>query len=81
MAIDQTSEATTYRDILAHLGHKIVAVMYGAGFMASVAIECETCGCVLLSAEREEALDASKERAWKAALAKLSPDERRALGF
>ena len=52
MAIDLTSEATTYRSIQDHIGHEIVAVMYGGG--VSVAIECETCGCVLLSAENEE---------------------------
>jgi hypothetical protein len=54
MAIDQTSEATTYRDIKEHLGHHIVAVCYGTAEqeVVSVAIECETCGCVLLSADQ-----------------------------
>lgn len=41
-----------YPDLLPHIGHKIACVGYGAGYKSeppdNVAIECETCGEVLI---------------------------------
>ena len=41
----------SYDDLKAHFGHKIVCVTYGD---QNVAVECETCGEVLLSFDRDE---------------------------
>ena len=38
-----------FAKIKEHIGHKIVAVMYGN---QNVAIECETCNCVIIDADR-----------------------------
>ena len=37
--------AHTYKDLLAHVGHKIECVVYGDN--DNVAVECVTCGVVL----------------------------------
>lgn len=50
MAIDLSSEAAMYQDLREHVGHELELVMYARG--ANVAIECVTCGTVLLSADR-----------------------------
>lgn len=44
--------AHTYEDLAEHVGHEIVCVEYGDG--ANVAVECETCGTVLLDFDKEE---------------------------
>lgn len=44
----------TYRKIREHIGHQIVVVGYAhepAGFR-NVAVECETCSCVIVDADR-----------------------------
>jgi len=43
MAIDLTNG---HAELLEHVGHKISCVSYANG--ENVAIECETCGCVLV---------------------------------
>ena len=49
MSIDISTSARMYRDIHKHTGHKLECVSYGNG--VNVAIECVTCGCVLLDAD------------------------------
>lgn len=45
-----------------HVGHDIVCVYYGdPDDPADVCIECETCGCVLVSAEDYDELDLGNE--------------------
>lgn len=51
--------ANNFDELSGHVGHKIECVKYAAGFEhegdpANVAIECETCGVVLLSFDKEE---------------------------
>ena len=48
-----------FEELLAHVGHKIVCVAYGReheyeGDPENVAVECETCGEVLLDFNRPE---------------------------
>ncbi len=52
MAIDLTNG---YKELLEHRGHKIVCVSYGSmdGEPVNVAIECETCNCVLVEFDRD----------------------------
>lgn len=50
MAINLTNNA--YQQIAHHVGHKIVCVQYADGW--NVAIECETCGTVLLDADKDQ---------------------------
>lgn len=41
-----------FRKLAPHVGHKIVCVSYGnKEETADICIECEDCGCVLVSAE------------------------------
>ena len=41
-----------YEKLRAHIGHNVVCVAYGdIDNPADVCIECEDCGCVLISAE------------------------------
>ena len=50
MGIDLSEGGRGYEDLLRHAGHKIVCVRYGNGPSPyTVAIECETCGKVLVS--------------------------------
>lgn len=46
---------STMRDLLQHVGHKLSCVYYGENKKnaVDVAIECETCGVVLLDIERQ----------------------------
>ena len=52
--------ANCFKDLLGHVGHKIRCVTYGDGNLAperqedaeNVALECETCGMVLLDFNR-----------------------------
>jgi hypothetical protein len=53
MAIDLSENGEGFNDLKAHIGHKIVCVNYGVGddehfSTTNVAIECETCNCVLV---------------------------------
>jgi len=44
--------------LIGHIGHKIVCVAYGdIDDPRDVCIECETCGCVLVSAENYDEVD------------------------
>lgn len=52
MAINTEDPRACYEDIAAHVGHQLAAVRYGGG--VNVAIECETCGQVLLDADEPE---------------------------
>lgn len=55
MAVNLTSNDTIYAGLLEHKYHRIVCVTYGfGGEDINVAIECETCGEVLLSADRPD---------------------------
>jgi hypothetical protein len=50
---------SNYKELLKHLGHKIVCVSYGPCAFGTeepvnVAIECKTCSEVLLDYDREE---------------------------
>ena len=40
-----------YDKIRDHVGHEVVCVSYGGG--VNVAVECETCGVVIIDADRE----------------------------
>lgn len=41
-----------------HIGHRIVCVGYGDSVdPANVAVECDTCGCVLIDFDKDEAVD------------------------
>ena len=46
-----------------HIGHKIACVGYGGlvDNLADICIECEDCGCVLISVETLEAEEEDKE--------------------
>ncbi len=48
--------ASNYNELREHIGHDIVCVAYGENGEdpANVAIECETCNCVLLDYDIEE---------------------------
>lgn len=53
MSVDLTSNDTIYKDLSEHKHHRIVCVAYGfGGEDINIAIECETCSEVLLSADR-----------------------------
>ena len=52
MAINLSDAITVYAGLAEHVGHQIVCVDYAGG--ENVAIECETCGCVLIDADRPE---------------------------
>ena len=55
MAIDLSENGEGYNDLKAHIGHKIKCVCYGKKKdPVNVAIECETCGCVLVDFEKPE---------------------------
>jgi hypothetical protein len=57
MALDLTNGYTELRE---HVGHEIVCVAYGTMPIAhNVALECETCGCVLLDFDHPEVADGS----------------------
>lgn len=44
--------------LIGHIGHEIVCVAYGdIDDPQDVCIECETCGCVLVSAEDYDEVD------------------------
>jgi len=46
--------AESFKELKRHIGHKIVCVWYGENNnIKNVAIECETCGEVLLDYEKE----------------------------
>jgi hypothetical protein len=42
----------TYQELLAHVGHEIECVQYGAGH--NVAVECVTCSVVLMDVDHPE---------------------------
>ena len=45
-----------YNDFREHIGHKIVCVCYGedGSDPENIALECETCGCVLMDVHKDE---------------------------
>lgn len=43
---------SSFKDLLEHVGHDVECVTYGNP-PVSVALECLTCGCVLVDYERE----------------------------
>lgn len=57
----------SYEDLIEHVGHEIVCVTYGGKLTpdgatidaVNVAIECETCGCVLVDFDRPAPGDAN----------------------
>jgi len=56
MAIDLRSQKTIYEDLLPHLGHELEIVHYGPDQNRpdNIAIECLTCGEVLLDADNPD---------------------------
>jgi hypothetical protein len=48
----------SFEELYPHIGHDIVCVIYGD---QNVAIECETCMCVLVDFDREEDYFEEKE--------------------
>jgi hypothetical protein len=53
MALDLSTEHVLYTQLRNHVGHDIHVVTYGSRETpVNVAIECYTCNCVLLSANR-----------------------------
>lgn len=44
----------SFEDLITHVGHEIVCVTYGDNL--NVAVECETCGCVLVDFDRPRRL-------------------------
>lgn len=44
--------ANNYKELIDHVGHKIVCVTYGEN--DNVAIECETCNYVLIDYDKED---------------------------
>lgn len=55
MAIDLTNG---HRDLSPHVGHEIEIVAYADG--ANVAIECVTCGSVLIDFDRPDSEEANR---------------------
>ncbi len=52
MGFNLDNEELLYDDLSQHLGHKIVIIAYGdPSIPANIAIECEDCNEVLLSAD------------------------------
>ena len=44
-----------FEELLPHVGHELVCVNYGIGYVDhNVAIECNTCGCVLIDFDNPE---------------------------
>ena len=62
--MDERKEQTNWMRIKLrpHVGHNIVCVYYGnPDNPADICIECETCNCVLVSAEDYDELDLGNE--------------------
>jgi hypothetical protein len=59
MTFDGDIGATMYNLLLGHEGHDIVCVRYGNEHepALNMAIECETCGVVLVDADQPQAQD------------------------
>jgi hypothetical protein len=51
MAINMSNDKTIYEDILAHVGHEVAVASYQGW---NVAIECVTCGTVLIDVDKPE---------------------------
>ena len=49
-----TSEETRFAELLAHVGHEIEVAAYGGAPPVNVAIECMTCGAVLVDYDRKD---------------------------
>lgn len=45
--------ANSFEDLAAHIGHEIECVEYRGLVTAGVAVECVTCGCVLLDFDND----------------------------
>jgi hypothetical protein len=55
MAIDLSEDGQGYSDLKEHVGHRIVCVPYGDDDdPVNVAIECETCNCVLVDFDKPD---------------------------
>lgn len=54
MAIDLSSKRTIFEGLKEHLSHDVDVVSYGRGEIHNVAIECETCGEVLVDADNPD---------------------------
>lgn len=52
MGLDLSNDVAIYKGLQFHVGHDIVCVQYAGG--ENLAIECEDCGLVLLSADMPE---------------------------
>lgn len=52
MAIDLNNTTAKYNGIRGHVGHELMCVEYGEG--ENVAIQCETCGEILVEENRPE---------------------------
>ena len=50
-----------FNSLPTHIGHRIVCVGYGeAGSPVNVAVECETCDCVLVDFDKDPEVDDGK---------------------
>jgi ribosomal protein L25 (general stress protein Ctc) len=55
MAINLSDEKESFKELKGHIGHDIVCVCYGTKKNpVNVAIECETCGVVLINIDKPE---------------------------
>jgi hypothetical protein len=64
MGLDFSSETALYYDLRKHVGHEMECVEYCAGEPepANVAIECVTCGCIIIDANREDVQESVGDR-------------------
>jgi hypothetical protein len=55
---------SNFEELKYHIGHKIVCVAYGfKTILLNVALECETCGCILLDYDKDTPLETLWEQA------------------
>lgn len=49
--------ASNFDELEAHVGHDIECVTYGTDSPVNVAVECVTCGCVIVDYDKENSND------------------------
>jgi hypothetical protein len=61
MGIDLSENGEGFNDLKEHIGHEIVIQPYGDyNDPTNIAIECETCGCVLVDFDKPEKVGVPK---------------------
>jgi hypothetical protein len=43
-----------FNDLINHVNHDLECVTYGTDEVANVAVECVTCGCVIVDYDKED---------------------------